>query len=128
MMNISSKFYLVEKRGNRGLGARICSTANGLPESQNTDYTLLRVFVFDAIFSKMQQRILSKVNFLNSVNSYLKESISDNLEIKSLDSLEIIAKSLIFTSMEKDDDLIQKLLTYYEPSKNNFPIIIGDIL
>lgn len=128
MMKIASRFFLVEKRGDRGLGARICSTANGLPERQEIDYTLLESFVFDAIFSKIQQENLSKVNFLNNANSYLKESISDNMEIKSLDSLEIMARSFVFTSMEKDGDLIQNLLTYYESNKNNIPIIVRDKL
>ena len=125
MMNIASKFFLVEKSGNRGLASRICSGINGQISNTKKDYTLLEVFAFDAIFDRMLQRNEPKVDFLENVNRYIKTSVTRNDRIKSLDSLETVVRKSVYTSMENDSDLKQTLLNYYDSNKENLPIIIS---
>jgi hypothetical protein len=126
MMLIASKFFLVEKRGNRGLGIRVCSGINGQIENQKVDYTLLETIVFDAINDRMLNKQMPNAIFLDSVNVYLTNSINKNHEVESLDSLESIARKSVFFSMEKDEDLKKTILEYYKINKENIPIIITE--
>lgn len=120
IMLVASRFILVEKRGNRGFGARICYTKNG---QEQIDDILLESVVMDAVRYNWRNA-KPNPNINSIVNDYIKKSYLENQNIKSLDSLEPIIRDYVFNSMETDSNYEQMILNYLKENEDSLPFSI----
>jgi len=123
LMNIASKFFLVEKQGEK-FGTRVCVGINGLNKISNKkDYTLLEAVAFDAIFDRIMQFDKPEPEFMSKQSEYLNNAIKKLDSIQEKTYLNLMRKEL-FESMKNDSDLKQQLLKFIEINKENIPFEI----
>ncbi len=121
MMDIASKFFLVEKVENT-FGTRICIAINGLSNEKKKDFTLLEAIIFEAIFAELRNQNQEKPQFVKNLEMYRDKAVS-KLDKNVKDSLLFIRNS-VFNSMENDSDLSTYLLNYIKKNDENVAVEI----
>jgi len=123
LMNIASKFFLVEKQGEK-YGTRVCIGINGVNKiNKDKDYTLLESIVFDAIFERIMQFDKPEPKFMSKQSEYINKALSKVSTLEQKEHLPIIRES-VYKSMENDLDLKKHLLEFMKTNEKNIPIKI----
>lgn len=119
LMSIASRFFMCDniRQKDTSISSHICVTLNGIADLRvNRDYTVLEAFCFEAIFRNLG----GKPKFLNNFFAYVKNSTDRNKnQYRDLPSLLIKVRDECYADMEKDKDLEDVLLNYYQQNKDN---------
>ena len=118
-MKVASRFFMCDtiREKDTTIGYHVCIAINGTGELETTrDYTVLEAFCFEAIFSSLR----GKPKFIEDFNNFVTTASRDDREhfIDFQTHLTIVKKKC-YESMEKDQNLENTLMKYYNQNIDN---------
>ncbi len=119
LMRVASRFFMCDNISEKdtAIGYHICIGINGIAELETKrDYTVLEAFCFEAIFTSLRK----KSKFIDDFNNFLTKASRDNKEhFIDFQTHLTTVKNICYAFMEKDKNLENTLMKYYNQNIDN---------
>ncbi len=126
LMLVASRFFYCDEinRADTTIQSHTCVGIHGQKELDSIkDYTLLQAFAIEAIFFYLDKK--KEPLFYRQFGGYKSKVSTEKLsEFSDFDSYLLMIRNMCYNYMRRNDDLKEKLLSYYSKNEDNLGFLL----